>query len=99
MEGIILKSQTSKIYATQHIPPNNKMVKVSLEVPKKIKEMAENMVLDIERLSTGVISLTARWNDESEDEELMMLAVEEKGNKSPSIKMVELIEKKYKERY
>jgi hypothetical protein len=75
------------------------MVKVSLEVPKKIKEMAENMVLDIERLSTGVISLTARWNDESEDEELLMLANEFGGNNTSDIIMVELIEKKYKERY
>lgn len=67
-------------------------------VGEDIVELAKDMILSSEELTTGKVAIYARFADESEESESLELATNGPGPKSPDKILIALIRKKAKGR-
>lgn len=86
------QKKPDEVEVTQYLPPDGVPVKSFAPVGDKHAQMAEGMVLSGEILLTGDIVLYARWKEQSENDEISELAVNEPGPNEPTEVLKRLIE-------
>ena len=98
-DNIGVDLQPNEIEVIQFLRPNGKRRRMSFVASSdEIVEMAKDMVISAEELSTGPIACYVRFVDEDEENELLDLAKNGPGEKEPSKIVEQLIRRKMKER-
>lgn len=82
---------------TQYMRPNGNKVSVEADISKKHFDMAKDMILSCEVLTTGVIAIYARYNYQPVEKEILLLANNVIGGlSSPNAVLEKCIEKALK---
>lgn len=88
-----------EVTLTQYIRPNGLPRNVRADISDLAAEMAEDMILSCEILTTGEVALYVRYSGEPEENESMELAVNEPNNNDPVVKLEGLIRRVYGRRH
>ena len=78
----------------QFLRPNGKRRRMSVDVGKDYVEMAKDMIISAEELTTRKIALYARYKNEPEGKEFSEIAINGPGEKSPNECLKRLIKRK-----
>ena len=81
-----------EVEVIQFLRPNGNRRKMVLKVGLETAKKAENMILSVEILRTGQLALYARWQGQPEEKEKLRLADNWKGENSPDVVLIRLIE-------
>lgn len=88
-----------EVTLTQYIRPNGTPREVHADISDVAAEMAEDMTLSCEVLTTGEIAIYVRYSGDPEEKESMELAVNEPHNNDPVEKLEGLIREVYRRRH
>ena len=91
--------QGELVSLTVYRPPNGRGSRESCIVGKEHREKAEGMVLSAEILSSGEIALYGRYQEEKEEEELLEIAKNGPGEKSPANMLRKVIDNVYERKH
>lgn len=88
----------SEVKMTQYLRPDGATRPLYADVGEEVVELADGMSLSCEQLSTGEIAIYARFQSEPEEDEIMDLAVNGPGDRSPANVLAALIRRKARRR-
>lgn len=95
----LLIQREDEVEVIQYLKPSGRRRRMLAPVGKEHAEMAKDMVLSSEILSTGEVALYAYFQDEDEEEYgAIDLAENGPGDKNPTAVLQRMIEKKFQER-
>lgn len=87
------------IELTQYLRPNGRKEQCFINIGKKYVEMAKDMDLSCEVLTTGEVALYANYKDDPPENENIEIANNGPGWNSPKKKLKRLIYRKYHDRH
>jgi hypothetical protein len=88
-------TEMGTVSLTQYLRPNGRKEEVTCEVPDDVAEMAKDMILSCETLTTGEVVIYARKSDWDEENELMEFATNSPGPNQPDLALARLIKRCY----
>jgi hypothetical protein len=89
--------QPGEVEVIQYLRPDGKRRRMAVPVGEEHVKMAKDLILSAEELQTGEVAVYARKIGEPEEKEIMEIAQNDPGDKSPPNCLKRLIEKKSKE--
>lgn len=93
-EEEIKKQVSSEVKLTQYLRPNGTPRIMFADVGEDVARLADDMILSCEELTTGEIAIYARFQNEPEENEIMDIAVNGPGDRSPMAVLTSLIRRK-----
>jgi len=93
-----LEPAKDEVEVTQYLRPDGKKQRVFAQVGEDLAAKCGDLILSAEVLSTGLIAIYARFKDEGTEAEIMDLAENGPGDKSPAAVLTKLITRKLAER-
>lgn len=88
-----------KVNLTQYKRPNGATEQVYCELPDEYVERATGIKLSTELLNTGMVAIYGRWPNEPVESEVLELADNGEGDKSPDKQLMKVIDKVYFRRH
>lgn len=82
-----------EVEVIQFLRPNGRRRRMAVLVGQKTAELAEELILSAEELTTGQIAIYVRKDKDPEDKELSDIADNGPGGKSPTEVLIRLIRK------
>jgi hypothetical protein len=90
---------SAEVSLTQFMRPSGRPEMVRTTVSDEQGVRAIDMVLTCEVLMTGPVAIYGRFNDEEEEDEIVLLATNHPGPKQPDIVTGDVIDAVWKRRY
>lgn len=94
----VKEMESNEVQVIQYLRPDGRKREMLVEVGEDYVEKAQDMFLSAEELTTGEIAVYARFNDETDEDERLELAINGPGDKNPTAMLQKVIDKKYTER-
>lgn len=84
-----------KVYLTQYKRPDGKKEQIHLTIDDEHSKKAEDMILTCEVLTTGKVAIYGRYPEEEIESEVLELAGNGQGEKSPHNMLIKVIDRVY----